>query len=249
MNTDVLKQNSTEAAAGIAEAASTPCSVAFEQVFNFKTIKPEKLEELKNRLDAPIPEGEMEEIKDDDGKITGYKRKAVTASLIAPDFITALPELAASLIKNFISEFVKSEYIDNFTAVGQHDWDFVAAKMAASSRRGSIKIDISDETWANAAASFYDFFLEVLQHKAAAERLSAIMAGKFSQTAINKNANEFSETICTKLQSRLVEWAEWAAENTETPEEFEPVFNFVSGRLDKHLAKLSEANVNLTDVL
>lgn len=231
----------------VAQSQVAPTST-FSYTFNFKTIPEAKLPELEKGLDNPLPKEEFEfSVHPTRGNVC--KRKSITATLSLPPFAAGLPELAQAIIQSYVADYVKSQYIDSFAPIGEHSWEVIEKAAAASGRRGAVKLDISEETWAEAAASFGAYVLAAIGNKVASERMAEMMKAKFSKNAINKQASEFSENICSKLLAHVNAWGEWAAENEENAEDYENVFTFITDRLTKHIAVIQEADVNLTDLL
>lgn len=181
----------------------------------------------------------------------GAKRKSLTVELEAPDWIDSLPKLAADYIKQAIADFVRATYVDSFLPVGQHDWEFIEQEAAKSGRSGGVpRTPIEEAIWSAAAKSFEDFIMASVNNKSAATRLAAIMAGKFSQNAITKQAAEFNLEILAKLSAKVDQWAVSVVENDpDNAEDFGKVYAFIEARVKKHKQTLEGDNTPLASIL
>lgn len=228
----------------------------FKVVYNYRTVDAAGLEKLRADLDTPEQQAAAQdvafEITEENG-VRKYKRRSFDAMLDAPAFLEGLPALAIAAVQDLISKFVRATYVDRFLPVGQHDWEYIEKELATTGGR-QPKFDISEETWALASDSFKRYMLEALgatpSASQASARLAEVMKAKFSKNAITKHINEFNESIIGKLQSRVVAWATWAAENeTDNAADFADVFSMVNARLDGFTKSLGEAKIDFAAVL
>lgn len=243
------------------QANPEQAQVAFEPTFkvryNFRTIDAKGLEVLRSDLDTDEAKEAASDaafdITNDPAKGLQYKRKSLDAELEQPAILAGLPKLIVEATQDLISKFVKSQYVDKFLPIGQHDFAYITEQLAKTGGRVA-RYDISEETWALASESFKAFMLDQLGQypnaAAAAGRLGEVMKGKFSKNSITKQVNEFNESIVQKLNERVNAWAAWAAEHdTENAAEFADVFSMVTDRLATFTKALAEAKINFSEVL
>ena len=191
----------------------------------------------------------FEEVKDGD-KLIGYKRKPQVESLTMPDWAASLPSsLATDLVQAAIADFCKSQYIDNFLPVGQHDWAFIEQTLAEVRKRGgSISLQVSDEAWQAAANSMATFLNASGTLPKVVEAISKVLTGKVRAAGIRRAiGNDKPETL-EKLKLRITDWATWAAEHdAEQAETFATVYQAAISNLDKMLKV--EAQVDIASLL
>jgi hypothetical protein len=248
-----------------ATPAETPVPAGkFRWPFNFKTKKEAEFTELLSQY----PEAEQATIaaqfdevyknhkteKNPDGSplkvLAGYKRKSVTFDLDLPAHVQApdFDSLTADLVKSLVADFVKAEYIDNFAPVGQHDWAHIREKMAEVTRRGgSLKLDIPDEVWTAAAASFGEYITTSTGKAVVGDRMKAAFKGKFAITALSRHLNDTSSEIIAKIKQRLEDWAMWVAENdSDNTEDYAKLYEYLADKLE---ALDQKQKINFLDVL
>lgn len=211
----------TAAGGGAAVASNT-----FDFTFNFKKKKPTELEAILSELEPSEQVrvralfDEIREEQDDKANpgqkvsvLVAVKRKAESYKLELPDFLTALPALAQDIIKSFIADFVRAEFVDNFQQPGAHDWKTVEARVSELSKRGGgLSIDVSEEAWKAGAASFGQFITAKTNNAQVGARLEAAFKAKFTAVAISRYMNELNANILDKVAANLDLWAGWVAE-------------------------------------
>lgn len=230
----------------------------FPFVYNFKTltIAGDKFAKFIGDYDASEQQAilaHFAEVKEGDSdKLLGYKRNAVNVELELPEFAQAgsgLPELAVDLVKSYIADFVKSQYIDQFLPVGQHDWAFIESTMAEVRKRGGgLAISVSEEQWALASQSIATFLQASNAPAKLVDALSKIIAGKVRASVIKKSIGSDAPEVLEKLQVRFTDWALWAAEHdAENADTFAVVYQAANANINKMLKQ--EANEDLLNLL
>lgn len=204
----------------------------FTYVYNFKSLTQGKYDELLSTLDDPSrAEGQFDI---DMSKPAPYKRKSVQVELDMPDFLVSTPAWVQSAAQEVIAAFVKMAYVEQFLPVGSHTEKDIEEELASRGKRGSLALP--EEYFELASASFKEYITKATGVVSAGERLGKIMKSQFSRNSINKEANEFSESLLLKLKGRVNEWGAWAAENdAENAEIFAEVLGYCNKRLDRHL--------------
>lgn len=147
----------------------------------------------------------------------------------AVDFITAN-------INKVVADFVKSQYIDNFTAVGSHSLaDILEFQAKSGTRGGGFSID--ETTLKEAIESFGVCMTEALGNQKGGDMLANIAKGRFTASAVSRGGLTVSEETSTKLQNRVDQWAQWLNNtNPQLADEYATVHAMWSTNLDK-LAK------------
>lgn len=206
----------------------------FQNTFTFRKIKKSDLEQLVQNVDAPEAEVRAQFDVSEDG--ASARRKPVTVDLEVPAFAESLPETARDVIMAFVGQFVKATYIDNFVAVGAHDWATIEADMANRSRGGRrAAFDITDEVMKAAAASIEAFVTAGTGKKVVGEKFSKAVVGKFSKSAIQRNIGDVTEDVLDKLASWLERWVEHVGQTEpDTLEEYSDVFSMLVSKIDSH---------------
>jgi hypothetical protein len=232
----------------------TLTAVMFASLLTERAETPESKEILAAQFDA-IPDGTTNV----DGVPTPkfkYKRKSITVDLELPQELDTLvgssnPTRAALLTSSIVrvlADFVKSQYIDNFEAVGAHDLDTIAAVQAASGSRGGVAFSFSEATFIAACTSLLQFLTAALGNAAAANSVTAAAKLRFARSAITRSVGIYNEEVLTKLQGRVDQWGLWLEENdSENAEEFGTVYACWSAAIAKQLK--SDTSVDIASIL
>lgn len=119
----------------------------------------------------------------------------------AVDFIT-------SQINKTVADFVKSQYIDAFTAVGDHSLSAILEFQAKSGTRGG-GFSIDETTLKDAIESFGVCMAEALGNQKGGDMLANIAKGRFTASAVSRGGLTVSEETANKLLARVDQWANW----------------------------------------
>jgi len=246
------------------EGSGTGSAVAstFASTFNFKVLKPDAYAAMLKELEENSPELDlagvkaqyvevMGEKKDKDGKavlgadnkpaveLKGYKRKSITAQLSEPDFFANLDTIARQILRDAVSNFVKSAFIDQYKEIGAHDWSTISAELARVGTRG-IKLDVEDGTYKELAKLFGNFILQKYNRADVAERMAKAWLGKFTRSAIQATLNKCDPGTIDKVVGNLEEFAVWVAEHSpDSADDVLACYNY-------HADKLGKLRVDLT---
>jgi hypothetical protein len=201
--------------------------------FTFRKIKASVLRELVQSLDVPESEV-MAQFEAQDESKAEYRRKPVTVELEIPEFAASLPELAREVIANYVAQFVKATYIDNFVSVGAHDWETINKAVAERSVGGRrAQFDIADDVLKLAAASVGQYITAVTGHKVVGEKVQKAIEQKFSRSAIHRNIGEITGDLMDKLSARLESWLEHVASaDPDNADDFADVFSMLMAKID-----------------
>lgn len=220
--------------------------------FHWKSLTEKKLADLVTSIDG-IPEADilakMEVSEKDGAKV--YKRKSETVEVNLPDWIDTIPSAAAKAsVTDMVANYIRACFLDLFQpAPASVDWENLEKEMA-STGGGRRKLDFSEELLASVAASFGAYLAQATGKPAIGERAKEAVAAKLSIASIQKHLNASDEDTMRRLKARLVNWATWIAQqDAEKAEEYAPVFEYLTARLDKNILKLTETPESFKDVL
>lgn len=219
--------------------------------YTFRPMTPEKLNKLKAEVDGSIDVDRDFEIYERDGegpdaKVLKYKRKPVEVALQVPEAVASMEDtLMKSIVVNYIADYVKANYIDQFLEVGNHDWETIKADAAAG--RGTSRVAISDATLKLTAQSFGQYVAQNTNSDEMGKRIQAVVEGKCTKNSISKYLGTYSPEVVEKLQSRLDQWGEYVAESgDDAADELAEGYAFVQSKL----AKLyKDATTDITDLV
>ena len=188
----------------------------FNNTFNFKSVgNDEALAKFLEDYDASAVErikAQFEQVPNRE-KVLMWKRKPVTVELQMPDAFTSLPQSAQDVLKQFIADFVRSQYLDNFEEVGAHDWETIEKAIASSGRRGTVKLEIPAEVLKAMASSFGAFITSAKGNAKAGEALASLLLKKCTVNAFKRYVGEASDLAFDRVEAMLTQWAEWVAVN------------------------------------
>lgn len=188
----------------------------FTNTFNFKSIgNDEALAKFLEDYDASAVErirSQFEQVPNRE-KVLNWKRKPVTAEMQMPDAFASLPPSAQDVLKQFIADFVRSQYLDNFEEIGAHDWETIEKAIASSGRRGAVKLEIPAEVLKAMASSFAAFITSAKGNAKAGEALASLLLKKFTVNAFKRYVGEASDLAFDRVEAMLTQWAEWVAAN------------------------------------
>lgn len=226
-----------------------------KHTYNFRTISAPKLQSLPDEIDGSLDVKDAATVAehfetveaDDNGNGVKFKRKPVTVELELPEFVNQLPdELSKNLIRNYIADFVKSSYVDNFIEVGPHDWETIVKESQAS--RGGSTISIGEAVLNLTAEHFGKWVAADTGSEELGKRVTALVSGKVSQASITKQLNQCNVEVLDKLAKRADGWAEYVAESgDENAEELAQGYDFIMSRLDKLKRKFTNNVADLVD--
>lgn len=170
--------------------------------------------------------------------VVGYRRKPVTVEVQVPILPEGTPGIMQTWITQNVLQFVKSQYVDNFTDVGQHDIEYIAHKAALSGgRTGGLSID--KEVLEAAAASLGKFISSVIGNSALGKKVEQVAKDRFSKSSLTRNIGNFSDDLVSRLQERVQQWAEYISatpEEAENVEDFTAAYQLWDSKLSSHLA-------------
>jgi hypothetical protein len=236
--------------------------------YNFKTLtavlfatlltERTQTEEEKSTLAANFEAIEDGQVLDGSGNLVKkykYKRRSVTVTLDLPDALDTVTSdkpnhvgFIENAITRVVADFVKTQYIDNFEAVGPHDLDTILAVQAASGSRSSVTFSFNETTLGNAVVSFIAYLKAVLGNEAAAVAVGAAAKQRFARSSITRSIGLYNEEVLKKLQGRVDSWGLWLEENdAENAEEFASVHACWSATLAKQLK--ADATVDIASIL
>ena len=222
--------------------------------FNFKKLNAAKLEEFLSGFEPDQQDAvrsywpEVVEGKGPEAKGTGfYKRPSETHQLQLPQWAKELPELAQQQILKLVADYVKREFIDQYAEVGDHSWETIE-KAAASSSRGGVSFDYSEDAFELFVTGIREFVTAGVKNAEVGKRMAAAVEGKLTKAAIHRNLNRFDEDTVGKV----VKWLELFAEHAATAypddaDELAVVLEFLLNRCSKHLQ--SDKNIDPTAYL
>lgn len=205
--------------------------------YNFRAILPLALEKQIETSEIPADDlRAMFDAVEKDGK-TEFRRKPLTVVLTLPDFADNLPALAQDVIRDYVADYVKGMFVNQYLPVGDHDWATIEAYIAQRGGSGRrAQFDISDELLLEAAGSIGDYMATVLGNASAGEKFKAAVLGKYTRSAIMRNIGEFNPVIVGKLQARLDAWLEHVATNDEDrADDMGAVYEMLAHKLQAHL--------------
>lgn len=145
--------------------------------------------------------------------VRSCKRKSIDAEICLPDFMASLPDdTVRGLVETCVLKFVKSEFIDEFKPIGQHDWPTVCrvlAERAANKPSGSSIPEVSDADRVVAEAFFVDYLKEVAPKFAPC--VVGWISGKCTHARTEKVLGTVTEARTDILARRVAEALELAA--------------------------------------
>ena len=205
--------------------------VPFTFTFNFKSVGDDaKFGKFLEDYDASVVDSirsQFEQVENR-AKEKVWKRKSVTAQLEMPAAFANLPARAQSVLQQFIADFVRSAYIDNFAEVGQHDWDYIEQELASTGSRG-VKLDVDPEVLKAAAASFGQYITAAKKSQKVGELLASLLLKKCTVMAFKRYVGEASDTAFDRVEGMLTAWAEWVAANdAENADDFAGVYELAT---------------------
>lgn len=231
-----------------------------DYTYSFKKVSVKDFQEAYSEADLQNPEFLKQfETVDEDGKATdkeeeikGYRRKPIKTTLMLPEFLLAIPaenrSTVADILANTVASYVKGTYIDQFLPIGDHDWSNIQKELNQRGGRGR-QLDFSEATHKSAAAHFGGFVGQSIGNDEIGGRMAKIALGKFSRSAITRQADAFDEVIIKKLLTWVEKWAMFVAEHdSDNSEEFTPVYDYWTTVLDRHL-KSDNKKVDLSEML
>lgn len=209
--------------------------------FTFRPITASKLDELVTKTQQDYSAADIDIDRDfdvvesdDSGKVTKYKRKPVEQQLQVPEFLQVenVDPLMKSIVMDYVSSFVKAEFIDNFIPVGEHNWETI--KSSAATSRGAAKLTIDDDILKLTATHFGKWILQATGSEVLGDRLKAVVDSKASQAAVMRNLGKCDVETVDKIQVRLDAWAESVAESSDSNvDELSEGYDFVTAKLEK----------------
>lgn len=212
----------------------------FKRTFNFRTIDADKLAALPSEIDGKLDVSSPDEVakhfeiskKASDGQPIGWKRKPVTVELEQPAWVEQLNELARTLIQNYISDFVKASYVDQFLEVGDHNWELIEKEAASS--RGTSALNIPETVLELAASNFGQWVAADTNSEELGKRITGLVSGKVTQASITKHLGQCTQEVVEKLEARAMAWAEYIAESGDDhADELAEGYDFILAKLDK----------------
>ena len=210
----------------------------FKRTFNFRSIGFDKLAALPSEIEGTLDVSSEDAIKENfepamkDDKQVGWKRKAVTVELQQPEWVNDLNPLAQSLIQNYIADFVKASYVDQFLPLGEHDWALIEKEAASS--RGAGNLNISETVLELAANNFGAWVAADTNSEVLGKRVTDLVSGKVTQASITKHLAQCTLEVVEKLEIRATAWAEYIAESGDDhAEELSEGYEFIMAKLDK----------------
>lgn len=212
----------------VAVAAAT---AAFSFTFNFKSVGDDaKFAKFLEDYDASVVDSiraQFEQVENR-AKEKVWKRKSVTATLQMPAAFSGLPARAQSVLQQFIADFVRSAYIDNFAEVGQHDWDYIEQELASTGSRG-VKLDVDPEVLKAAAASFSQYIAAAKKSQKVGDLLANLLLKKCTVMAFKRYVGEASDVAFDRVEGMLTQWAEWVAVNdAESADDYATVYEMAT---------------------
>lgn len=230
---------------------NTPANVAsFDYTFNFKNIGNDAaFATFLEDFDASAVEtvrAQFEQVENRN-KEKVWKRKPVSAVLAMPAEFASLPQTAQDVLKQFIADFVRGEFIDKFADIGAHDWETIETVIATSGRRGAVKLDISLEVLKAAAASFGQYITAAKGNAKVGEALASCLLKKCTVNAFKRHVGEASDLAFDRVEAMLTSWAEWVlANDPENQDDFATVYEMATRQIASNRKK---EVVNVLDVL
>lgn len=217
-----------------------------ENTFNFRQIKPSDMNSLLNEFEEasrPVIADLFDELTETHGegdnavtKVVGYRRKPVTVKVQVPQLPDGVPAIMQTWVNQNVLAFVKSQYVDNFTEVGQHDIDYIAHKAALSGgRTGGISIE--KEVLEAAAASLGKYIASVTGNMALGKKVEIVAKERFSKSSITRNIGAFSDELLSRLAERVTQWAEHVAtspEEADNVEDYTSAYQFWEAKISAH---------------
>lgn len=225
-------------------------STGFDYQFNFKSIGDDAaLAAFLEDFDAASVDAVRSQFEQVENRTKQkvWKRKPINAALSMPAEFAALPATAQDVLKQFIADFVRDQYIDKFAPVGDHDWSHIEEVLASSGRRGSVKLDISAEVLKAAAASFGQYITAAKGHAKVGEALAQCLAKKCTVNAFKRHIGEATDMAFDRVEAMLTQWAEWVlANDPESADDFGTVYEMATRQIASNRKK---EVVNVLDVL
>lgn len=217
--------------------------VSFPFTFNFKSIGPVSDDLSKDALALLCSEftpEKAERIRAEFSQVENrtkdkvWKRNTVNVQLTMPAEFAGADELVLKIIQNYIAAYARSEYVDDYEAVGSHTWAEIKAFAATQgSRSGSI--EIAADVLKAMAASFQQFVAERFKSPKAGEKMGELLSKRCTVNAFKRYIGEATDTAFARVEAVLLEWAEWVQVNDgDSAEDCAAVYQMATRAITKN---------------